>query len=97
MITVYRVHNPYQGTYSDADNFEQAKELLAKAAWESYMTLCHGTPLATVTVHADGSQTWGNPEQVMSPELNEEEMQSMIADFISKDQVLPLTIENKNG
>ena len=93
MITVYRVHNPYQGTYSDADNFEQAKELLAKAAWSAYVTLCHGTPLAEVTINADGSQTWKGSEPIAA-DLTEE-MQVMLADIISNEQVLPVN-NNQN-
>lgn len=70
MITIYKVHNPYTGLYVDVDTIEELRSALAAEAWRAYMTLTHGQPFSAVTINADGTQVWRNPQgdEIPSPE-----------------------------
>lgn len=68
MKKVYRVFNPYAGTYSDAEDLAEIPQLLAEAAWSAYLTLTHNNPVVEITINADGTQVWRNADGSIAPD-----------------------------
>ena len=71
MKTFYKIHSPFNGTYYDAESVDQAREFLAREAWNAYLNLTHGQPLSIVTINIDGSQIWRGPDGTELPDLEQ--------------------------
>ena len=92
MITIYKVHNPYTGLYTDVDTIEELRSALAAEAWRAYTTLTHGQPFSVVTINADGSQVWRNPQgdDIPSAEEIQNIIQNNISNFATEEEVLKI-------
>jgi hypothetical protein len=60
MKTIYKVHNPYTGLYTDAESTGELLRALASEAWSAYLILTQNQPCVQVTINTDGSQVWKN-------------------------------------
>jgi hypothetical protein len=80
MKKVYRVFQPYAGIYTDCEDLNTVSQMLAKAAWDSYLILTHNNPVAEITVNSDGSQIWRNLDGSHRP--SPEEFETYIQQYV---------------
>lgn len=88
VIRLYKIHDPYTGTYHDVTSREELKTELVKAAWKAYLVLTHGTPFGIVDINENGSQTWVSPPQEEMDEIlavEKEFLDMLIAENVLKD------------
>lgn len=66
----YAVLNPANGTYTKTTSEQERDTLLAKTAWEFYLSHVHNVAYSKIIVNDDGSEQWSSPrgEPMLSPQ-----------------------------
>jgi hypothetical protein len=62
MIKKFAVFNPNTGTYTMATSEQERNELMAKAAWDTYMYHTNSSPFSNVLITDDGAEQWSNSD-----------------------------------
>jgi hypothetical protein len=79
MTKKFVVANPMTGCYTDAATEQERDALMAKAAWELYLSHTHNAPYSVVTAKEDGSEVWKGCDG--SPMLSPAQIAAAIAEW----------------
>jgi hypothetical protein len=85
MIKVYKVFNPYSGTYLQASNRDELIAHIAVQALAAYRHLSHNILYTVAQINADGSEIWGVPDEfAVTDEEIQQSMQQLIGPEIQE-------------
>jgi hypothetical protein len=82
MIKVYKVFNPYAGTYLQATNRDELISSIAIQALATYRHLSHGMMYTVTQLNSDGSQVWGVEDDML---VTEEEVQKSMQNLLNSE------------
>jgi len=82
MIKVYKVFNPYSGSYLQATNRNELISSIAIQALAAYRHLSHGMLYTVAQLNSDGSEVWGVADDLA---ITDHEAQQAIQNLIDSE------------
>lgn len=58
MQIIYKILDPNNGLYQQADTIEAAEELARAIAWQFYLSHTHDKPISKVEISEEGVEVW---------------------------------------